>query len=119
MSPVLEITMIRFECDWCRNLKNSDETWILGLAAEAVGVTAARREVTILSAWTREASLDPLAVHFCSEQCKSNYMAALFDQEPARLEIVGKSARKSGSRRRRSAVAKGKSRRSARKKSAA
>src|SRR6266704_742934 len=44
-------SMIQFVCDSCRRVKEASETWIVGRAAEAVGVTAARREVTIQSAW--------------------------------------------------------------------
>ena len=74
--------MIHFDCDWCRRVKSSDEIWILGLAAEAVGITAARREITILPAWNRETALHPLAVHFCCEECKDDYTARLFNNEP-------------------------------------
>ncbi len=75
--------MIRFDCDWCSRTKASDEIWILGLAAESVGVTAARREITILPSWKRETAVHPLAVHFCSEECKDDYMAQLFNERPA------------------------------------
>ena len=74
--------MIRFDCDWCRRTKASDEIWILGLAAESVGVTAARREITILPTWKRETALHPLAVHFCCVECKDDYMAQLFNDHP-------------------------------------
>lgn len=70
--------MIEFVCDTCNRVKDVDELWILGLAAEAVGVTAARREVSIISVWNRENAVHPLAVHFCSEQCKDKYMQKLF-----------------------------------------
>jgi hypothetical protein len=80
--------MIRFDCDWCRRIKASDEIWILGLAAESVGVTAARREITILPMWKRETAVHPLAVHFCSEECKDDYMAQLFKEKPALVADV-------------------------------
>jgi hypothetical protein len=80
--------VIRFDCDWCRITKAADEIWILGLAAEAVGVTAARREITILPAWKRDTAVHPLAVHFCSEECKDNYMAQLFDHQPALVSDI-------------------------------
>ena len=70
--------MIEFLCDSCVRVKDPGATWILGLAAEAVGVTAARREVTILPTWNREQAVHPLAVHFCSEECKENYIEKLF-----------------------------------------
>ncbi len=75
--------MIRFDCDWCGRTKHGDELWSLGLAAEAVGVTAARREITILPFWSRDTAVHPLAVHFCCEQCKDDYMARLFQEQPA------------------------------------
>jgi hypothetical protein len=73
--------MIEFVCDTCSRVKDPDEVWILGLAAEAVGVTAARREVSIVSVWDRERAVHPLAVHFCSEECKESYIHRLFGQE--------------------------------------
>jgi hypothetical protein len=68
-------------------VKEREDSWIVGLAAEAVGTVSARREVNIQSAWTREAAVHPLAVHFCSIQCKSDYMARLFGKDAAE-EIV-------------------------------
>jgi hypothetical protein len=51
-------------------------------------VTAASREITILSTWDEKSACHPLAVHFCSVEHKDNYMAALFDSEPLPGEIV-------------------------------
>lgn len=113
--------MIRFECDSCQNLKAPHDVWILGLAAEAVGATTARREVTILSAWNPETALAPLAVHFCSEECKADYMAILFDQ-PARLSAVSTSKRRTATRsnsKTRNSATRKRARTSARKKPAA
>ena len=70
--------MVQFSCDSCQAIKSPDETWILGLAAEAVGFTAARREVNILSGWDYTNAVHPLAVHFCSESCKDHYINKLF-----------------------------------------
>ena len=80
--------MLRYECDFCHRLKGRDEAWILGFAAENVGVTAARREVTILTHWDEVRAVDYLAVHFCREQCRQKYMANLFGEEPAEAEVV-------------------------------
>jgi hypothetical protein len=74
--------MLRYACEWCGVLKEPNEAWILGFAAENLGVTAARREVTVLSGWDRERAVHPFAVHFCSEAHKDNYMAALFETGP-------------------------------------
>ena len=70
--------MVQYACDWCGRIKKEGETWILGRAAELVGITAVRREINILSAWAETLAVDPLAVHFCSKKCKDNYMARLF-----------------------------------------
>ena len=78
--------MIEFVCDTCSRVKDPHEAWILGLAAEALGVTAARREVTILGTWDREHAVHPLGVHFCSEQCKDRYMERLFGNGAAHRE---------------------------------
>jgi hypothetical protein len=80
--------MLRYECDYCHRLKEKDEAWILGFAAENIGVTAARREVTILPVWNEAQSVNYLAVHFCCEQCRQNYLANLFGEEPGQPEIV-------------------------------
>ncbi len=84
--------MILFGCDWCKALKENGEVWILGMAAESIGVTAARREITILPVWDSSRACHPLAVHFCSVEHKDNYMAALFEteQEPAQTVIKSK-----------------------------
>ena len=58
------------------------------MAAEAVGVTVARREVTIQSAWDEATAMHPLAVHFCSVKCNDNYMAELFAPDSAAEERV-------------------------------
>lgn len=81
--------MIQFACDSCRRMKALNEVWLMGLAAETVGVTAARREVTILSVWDSEQAVDRLAVHFCSEKCKDKYVTKLFGRENA-VALEGK-----------------------------
>ncbi len=80
--------MIRYECDFCHRLRPNDEAWILGFAAENVGVTAARREVTILPHWDEARALAYLAVHFCCDQCRQNYLTNLFGEGPRESEIV-------------------------------
>jgi hypothetical protein len=80
--------MIQFVCDTCSALKQTDEAWIVGLAAEAIGAVSARREVNIQSTWTHQAALHPLAVHFCSTQCKDEYLDRLFAPEAPVKEVV-------------------------------
>ena len=74
--------MIRFQCDGCGGIKEPDEIWILGFAAENIGVVSARREISIASSWDRPGAVDPLAVHFCSDECRAKYVNALFAQTP-------------------------------------
>jgi hypothetical protein len=75
--------MIKFVCDSCGKSKRTGQNWILGLAAESVGLTSARREVNILSDWAEPQAVHPLAVHFCSEHCRDKYMRRLFQTEVA------------------------------------
>jgi hypothetical protein len=76
---LLEVTsMIKFMCDSCGRTKRTGQEWLLGLAAESVGVQSARREINILSAWVEPQAVHPMAVHFCSERCKDRYVSKLF-----------------------------------------
>jgi hypothetical protein len=75
--------MVRFQCDTCGRLKEVEEAWILGFAAENIGVTSARREISISTTWDYPRAVEPLAVHFCSDQCRADYMDALFGENPA------------------------------------
>src|SRR5437588_10250657 len=74
--------MIIFACDTCAREKRPQERWILGFAEQNIGITASRREVTIASAWDNNRALDWLAVHFCSDKCRSKYMEEIFRHSP-------------------------------------
>jgi hypothetical protein len=78
--------MIRFQCESCGRLKGDKEAWILGFAAENIGVTSARREISIASSWDRPRAVESLAVHFCSDECRVTYMSALFGDSPETLD---------------------------------
>lgn len=82
------VPMIQYVCDTCSAVKHPEEVWMLGLAAESVGAISARREINIQSAWTRTTAVHPLAVHFCSVQCKDDYMARLFAPETPVEEVT-------------------------------
>jgi len=73
--------MIEFVCDSCHKRKKEGQSWILGLAAERVGVQSASREINILSAWTEPEAAHPMAVHFCSQRCKDRYVNRLFSYD--------------------------------------
>jgi len=74
--------MIQFVCESCGKIKDPKENWILGLAADTLGITSVSREVTILEPWDAKRAVDPLAVHFCSIACKDRYVGQLFAAEP-------------------------------------
>jgi|SRR5689334_21604105 len=74
--------MVRFQCDTCGALKEANEVWILGFAAENIGVKSARREISIASAWDYPRAVESLAVHFCSDDCRAEYMERLFGDTP-------------------------------------
>jgi hypothetical protein len=78
--------VIRFQCDGCGRLREEGEIWILGFAAENIGVTSARREISIASSWDRPRAVEPLAVHFCSDECRATYMTALFGESAPVME---------------------------------
>jgi hypothetical protein len=84
--------MLRYECDTCHRLKNNNEAWILGFAAERIGAVSARREITIESSWDEDRAVNLLAVHFCSDDCRAEYMQAMFGDDSApvirELELV-------------------------------
>ena len=80
--------MIQYVCETCSAVKEPEEVWIVGTAAEAVGSISARRELNIQSAWNRTIALHPLAVHFCSTQCKDEYVARLFASEAPAEEVM-------------------------------
>ena len=69
---------MRFVCDFCEKEKQPGESWILGIAAENVAPSAARREVLLASGWDQKRLCHPLAVHFCSRLHAENYIASLF-----------------------------------------
>jgi hypothetical protein len=77
--------MVRFECESCGRLKDG-EAWILGFAAQNIGLTSARREISIASSWDRSRAVESLAVHFCSDECRAAYMSALFGDTPETLD---------------------------------
>jgi hypothetical protein len=78
-------------CDSCGRVKQPSKAWIVGIAEEAVGVTAARQEIKIQSVWDMATALHPFAVHFCSLKCKDSYMAELFAPD-AKERVIERTA---------------------------
>jgi hypothetical protein len=81
--------MLQFVCDNCSAVKQRNDFWIVGRAAETVGAVSASREVSVQSAWDRSSAVHPLAVHFCSVRCKDEYLARLFGPETPPQEVTG------------------------------
>ncbi len=75
--------MVTYKCDTCGRIKDPKETWIMGFAAENIGVTQARREIAISTKWDEAKAVDWLAVHFCCVECKDRYMDKLFSEPKA------------------------------------
>jgi hypothetical protein len=64
--------MIQVVCETCGKVKPVGDFWILGL-------TSANGEIDIFSGWFElEELAHPLAVHFCSIECKDKYIAKAF-----------------------------------------
>ena len=80
--------MLQFVCDWCGRLKEAgQEGWIVGVAAESVAPTAARREIAVHAGWNRDEAVGRFAVHFCCQDCKDRYIAAMFDKPAEMVDI--------------------------------
>jgi hypothetical protein len=89
--------MRTYVCDWCNRPKKAGVHWILGFAAERVTSSGVQREISIEAAWSERRADHPLAVHFCSEEHKDFYIAALFRNQK-RASSVASAARKKRSR---------------------
>lgn len=69
---------MQYTCDWCGREKKPDQPWIMGLAVQRSGITGNRRQFETLKKWSAKWAAHPLAVHFCSEKHKNEYIDALF-----------------------------------------
>jgi hypothetical protein len=69
--------LLRYHCDWCQREKRAAQRWILGFAAERIGAVSAEREISIAAEWSEAWAGHPLAVHFCCQEHKRNYVRAL------------------------------------------
>lgn len=72
---------MEYRCDWCHRIKKPGDVWIVGLAGERSGVSGSRRQMETLKKWSTQWAVHPLAVHFCSERHKDNFVEALFKSE--------------------------------------
>lgn len=74
--------MLRFQCDGCGKLKETNDSWIMGLSAENIGIASHRRKICMASAWDRTFAADSLAVHFCSDRCRAIYANERLNEVP-------------------------------------
>jgi hypothetical protein len=96
---LIQLFMLQFVCDYCESVRQPGETWITGLAAENVGTQVARREVLVDPAWRYERAILPFAVHFCSVDCKDQYLAELFQKPVSVIEVESVAVQQAGERR--------------------
>ncbi len=75
--------MLQYVCDNCGAIKGENDVWILGFAADRLGLRAARREVKISPTWDENRAVQWFAIHMCSELCRDQYLAALFGEVPS------------------------------------
>lgn len=70
--------MLQYVCDNCAVVKEPGEHWLLGFAVEQLGAVSARREIAMAPRWDENRAVQWFAVHFCSVECKDEYIAKLF-----------------------------------------
>lgn len=72
--------MVTIKCDSCGAIKPNDLTrpgreWILGYDLEIESPYRLQRSVRFLDRWDDRRVLELGAIHFCSEDCKEEYIA--------------------------------------------
>lgn len=71
--------MVKITCDTCRAVKPGDaklhrEEWILGYDIESKSARSLQRAIRFLDRWDDRRIMELGAIHFCSTQCKEDYM---------------------------------------------
>lgn len=72
--------MVTIKCDSCGAVKPTDFTrpgreWILGYDLEIESPWRLQRSVRFLDKWDDRRVLELGSIHFCSEDCKGEYVA--------------------------------------------
>jgi len=72
--------MVTIKCDICGAVKPTSNTkphkdWILGYDVEIESPWRLQRSVRFLDKWDDRRVLELGAIHFCSEDCKEEYIA--------------------------------------------
>lgn len=68
--------MVKVYCDQCEVERQPGEEWVLGYDIEAVSPSGVRRAITFLDHWDSRRMDELGAIHFCSLQCRDEYVAA-------------------------------------------
>ncbi|GAC1652829.1 MAG: hypothetical protein NVS9B15_13410 [Acidobacteriaceae bacterium] len=66
--------MINVICDSCDVKRKAGEEWVLGYDIESVSPNGVRRAITFLDRWDPRRMDELGAIHFCSLECKSDYL---------------------------------------------
>ena len=67
--------MVTITCDICGAKKTPREEWVLGYDLEFESPRSLRRAVTFLDRWDDRRIVELGAIHFCSLQCRDEYIA--------------------------------------------
>ena len=67
--------MVTITCDVCGRQRTGEkaEEWLLGFDVPAASAPM-RRSIRFLARWEERRVLDPGAVHFCCEECRTTYV---------------------------------------------
>jgi hypothetical protein len=68
--------MVKVICDKCGVERQRGEEWVLGYDIESVSPSGVRRAITFLDRWDPRRIDELGTIHFCSLQCKNEYLAA-------------------------------------------
>jgi hypothetical protein len=78
-----ETTMVEIKCDNCDAVRhpndetrNPTEEWILGWDLISESPNAVQRSIRFLDRWDQRRITEFGAIHFCSTECREEYIAA-------------------------------------------
>ena len=71
--------MVKITCDICRAVKPTnerlrDKEWVLGYDIESKSERSLQRAIRFLDRWDDRRIMDLGAIHFCSVECKEEYL---------------------------------------------
>ena len=66
--------MVTITCDTCKAAKKPEEEWVLGYDIETISPNGVRRAITFLDRWDSRRITELGSIHFCSLECKNDYI---------------------------------------------